>query len=177
MATVKWILDPTHSEIQFKIRHLMITNVTGSFGKFLAELETTDENFETAKVNFSADVDSITTNNEQRDAHLKSADFFEVAKHPKLLFVSTKIEKVSGEEYTLYGDMSFHGFTKNVKLKVEHGGLIKDPWGNTRTGFTVEGKISRKDFGLVWNAATEAGGVVVDDEVKLHSSVEFVKEA
>lgn len=177
MAAVKWILDPTHSEIQFKIRHLMITNVSGSFGKFSAEVETTEENFETAKINFSADVDSITTNNEQRDAHLKSADFFEIAKHPKLLFVSTKIERVTGEEYTLYGDISFHGITKSVKLKVEHGGLIKDPWGNTRTGFTIEGKISRKDFGLVWNAATEAGGVVVGDEVKLHASVEFVKEA
>ena len=177
MADIKWILDPTHSEIQFKIRHLMITNVSGSFGKFSAEVETTDENFETAKINFSADVDSITTNNEQRDAHLKSADFFEIAKHPKLLFVSTKMERVTGEEYTLYVDISFHGVTKSVKLKVEHGGLIKDPWGNTRTGFTIEGKISRKDFGLVWNAATEAGGVVVGDEVKLHASVEFVKEA
>lgn len=155
----------------------MITNVSGSFGKFSAEVETTDENFETAKINFSADVDSITTNNEQRDAHLKSADFFEIAKYPKLLFVSTKIERVTGEEYTLYGDISFHGVKKSVKLNVEHGGLIRDPWGNTRTGFTIEGKISRKDFGLVWNAATEAGGVVVGDEVKLHASVEFVKEA
>ncbi len=122
-------------------------------------------------------MDSITTNNEQRDAHLKSADFFESSKYPNLTFVSTKFERVTGEEYTLYGDISFHGVTKNVKLQVEHGGVIKDPWGNTRTGFTVEGKINRKDFGLVWNAATEAGGVVVGDEVKLHASVEFVKEA
>jgi len=177
MATTKWILDPTHSEVQFKIRHLMITHVTGSFGKFSADVETTDENFETAKINFSAEVDSITTNNEQRDGHLKSADFFEASKFPTLTFVSTKFERISGEEYQLSGDMSFHGITKNIKLHVEHGGVIKDPWGNTRTGFTVEGKINRKEFGLVWNAATEAGGLVVGEEVKIHVSVEFIKQA
>jgi polyisoprenoid-binding protein YceI len=177
MATTKWILDPTHSEIQFKIRHLMITHVTGSFGKFTADVETEDENFETAKINFKAEVDSITTNNEQRDAHLKSADFFESSKHPVLSFVSSKLEKISGEEYTLQGAMSFHGITKNITLHVEHGGVIKDPWGSTRTGFTIEGKLNRKDFGLVWNAATEAGGVVLSDEVKIHASAEFLKQA
>jgi polyisoprenoid-binding protein YceI len=177
MATIKWTLDPTHTEIQFKVRHLMITHVTGSFGKFTADLETEDEKFETAKVSFTAEVDSITTNNEQRDGHLKSADFFETSKYPALTFVSSKLERISGEEYTLHGAMSFHGVTKNIDLHVEHGGVIKDPWGNTRTGFTVEGKINRKDFGLVWNAATEAGGVVVSDEVKIHVSAEFVKQA
>ncbi len=177
MATTKWALDPTHAEIQFKIRHLMITNVTGSFGKFDASIETTDDNFDTSKISFSAEVDSLTTNNEQRDGHLKTADFFEAAKYPTLSFTSTRFEKVSGDDYTLYGDLSFHGVTKNIKLNVEHGGVIKDPWGMTRTGFTVEGKISRKDFGLTWNAATEAGGVVLGDDVKLHASVEFVKQA
>jgi len=178
MATSKWAIDPTHSEIQFKIRHLMITNVTGSFGKFDASVVTTDDNnFDTAKIRFSAEVDSITTNNEQRDGHLKSADFFETGKYPTLEFVSTKLEKKGEAEYNLFGDLTFHGITKNVKLQVEHGGVIKDPWGNTRTGFTVEGKINRKDFGLIWNAATEAGGVVVGEDVKLHASVEFVKEA
>lgn len=177
MATTKWILDPTHSEIQFKIRHLMITHVTGSFGKFTADVETEGENFETARISFTAEVDSITTNNEQRDGHLKSADFFESSKHPVLSFVSSKLEKISGEEYTLHGAMSFHGITKNITLQVEHGGVIKDPWGSTRTGFTVEGKINRKDFGLVWNAATEAGGVVLGEEVKIHASAEFVKQA
>jgi polyisoprenoid-binding protein YceI len=175
MATIKWVLDPTHTEIQFKVRHLMITTVTGAFGKFDASFETTDDNLETAKVNFSAEVDSITTNNEQRDGHLKSADFFEASEHPILTFVSTKLEKLSEEKYTLYGDLSFHGVTKNIKLNVEHGGVIKDPWGNTRTGFSLEGKISRKDFGLVWNAATETGGVVLSDEVKIHVNAEFVK--
>jgi polyisoprenoid-binding protein YceI len=177
MATTKWILDPTHSEIQFKVRHLMITHVTGSFGKFTADLETEGENFETAKVSFTAEVDSITTNNEQRDGHLKSVDFFETSKYPALTFVSSRLERISGEEYTLHGAMSFHGITKNITLRVEHGGVIKDPWGSTRTGFSVEGKINRKDFGLVWNAATEAGGVVLGDEVKIHASAEFVKQA
>src|SRR6266851_4074681 len=119
MATTKWIIDPTHAEIQFKIRHLMITNVTGSFGKFDAAVETTDDNFDTAKINFTADVDSITTNNEQRDGHLKSADFFEISKFPKLTFVSTKLEKVSENDYVLQGDISFHGVTKSIKLNVE----------------------------------------------------------
>jgi polyisoprenoid-binding protein YceI len=177
MATTKWTLDPAHAEIQFKVRHLMISHVTGSFGKFDAAIETTDENFDTAKISFSAEVDSITTNNEQRDGHLKSADFFESSKFPTLTFVSTKFEKVSGEEYVLYGDLTFHGVTKNVKLQVEHGGVIKDPWGNTRTGFTVEGKINRKDYGLVWNAATEAGGVVLGEDIKLHANVQFIKAA
>jgi polyisoprenoid-binding protein YceI len=177
MATTKWILDPTHSEIQFKVRHLMITHVTGSFGKFTADLETEGENFETAKVSFTADVDTITTNNEQRDGHLKSADFFETSKFPVLTFVSSRLERISGEEYSLHGAMSFHGITKNITLHVEHGGVIKDPWGSTRTGFSIEGKINRKDFGLVWNAATEAGGVVLSDEVKIHASAEFVKQA
>jgi polyisoprenoid-binding protein YceI len=177
MSNIKWNLDPAHAEVQFKVRHLMITTVTGSFGKFDASFETTGDNLETAKVNFSAQVDSITTNNEQRDAHLKSADFFEASKYPVLTFVSTNLERVSGEHYILYGDMSFHGITKNIKLNVEHGGVILDPWGNTRTGFTLEGKVSRKDFGLVWNAATEAGGVVVGDEVKIHVNAEFIKTA
>ena len=144
MAATKWILDPTHSEIQFKVRHLMISQVTGTFGKFSAEVVATDDNFDNAKISFSAEVDSITTNNEQRDGHLKSADFFEISKYPTLTFVSTKFEKVSGEEYNLSGDMTFHGVTKPIKLKVEHGGVIKDPWGNTRTGFSVEGKINVK---------------------------------
>jgi len=177
MATTKWVLDHAHTEIQFKIRHLMITNVTGSFGKFDATIETSDDDFEKSKIIFTAVVDSISTNNEQRDGHLKSADFFETGKYPTLSFTSTKFEKVSGEDYLLYGDLEFHGVTKNIKLNVEHGGVIKDPWGQTRTGFTLEGKINRRDFGLVWNTATEAGGFVLGDDVKIHASVQFVKQA
>jgi polyisoprenoid-binding protein YceI len=176
MASTKWTIDPTHSEIQFKIRHLMITNVTGSFGRFNAEVETTDQQFDTAKISFTAEVDSISTNNEQRDGHLKSADFFESAKYPVLSFVSTKLEKISAEEYALYGNLTMHGQTKPVKFNVEHGGVITDPWGKTRTGFTIDGKINRKEFGLEWNSATEAGGLVLGEDVKLHANAEFVKQ-
>jgi len=176
MATTKWIIDPTHSEIQFKIRHLMITNVTGSFGKFSAEIEGGDQDFSSSKISFTADVDSISTNNEQRDGHLKSADFFDITKNPTLTFISTKVDKVSDEEYTLYGDLTMHGVTKPIKLNVEHGGVITDPWGKTRTGFTIEGKINRKEFGLEWNSPTETGGFVLGDEVKLHANVQFVKQ-
>jgi polyisoprenoid-binding protein YceI len=176
MATTKWIIDPAHSEIQFKIRHLMITNVTGSFGKFNAEIESGDQDFSSSKINFTADVDSISTSNEQRDGHLKSADFFDTAKNPILSFVSTKLEKISNEEYTLYGNLTMHGVTKPVKLDVEHGGVITDPWGKTRTGFTIEGKINRKEFGLEWNSPTETGGFVLGDEVKLNANVQFVKQ-
>ena len=177
MASSKWIIDPTHSEIQFKIRHLMITNVTGSFGKFNAEIEWGDQDFSSSKISFTAEVDTISTNNEQRDGHLKSADFFDTAKNPTVTFVSTKLDKVSGEEYTLYGNLTMHGVTKPIKLNVEHGGVITDPWGHIRTGFTIEGKINRKEFGLEWNSPTETGGFVLGEEVKLHANAEFVKQA
>ena len=178
MAKVKWTLDPTHSEVQFKIKHLMIATVTGQFTKFDANVETDDEDFLTAKVVFTADVNSITTNNEQRDGHLKSADFFEAANYPQVRFVATKYENVDNDgSYELYGDLTIRDITKNIKLDVEFGGIIKDPWGNTRAGFTITGKINRKEFGLVWHVATEAGGVMVGDEVRIHAGVEFIKQA
>jgi len=169
-------MDPTHSEIQFKVRHLMITNVTGSFGRFAAEVETEGDDIETASIKFTAEIDSITTNNGQRDAHLKSADFFDAANYPELVFTGRGLKKIKEEEYELSGDLTIRGTKKPVKLKVEHGGIIKDPWGNTRTGFTVEGKINRKEFGLVWHATTETGGLVVADEVRMHASVEFIQD-
>lgn len=176
MATTKWNLDPTHSEITFKVRHMMISNVTGNFEKFSADVETEDDNFETAKINFSADIDSISTKNEQRDGHLKSPDFFDAATHPELTFVGTKLEKKNDEEYKLHGDLTIRGTTKPVTLDVEFGGMIKDPWGMIRAGFVIDGKINRKDYGLQWHAVTEAGGMVVSDEVKLHAAVEFTKQ-
>ena len=177
MTTTKWTLDPTHAEIQFKIRHMMVSTVTGSFGKFDATIETTDDNFETAKIAFSAEVDSITTNNAQRDGHLKSADFFEREKFPTLDFKSTKFEKVSGEQYTLYGDLTLRGVTKNIKLSVDHGGVVKDPYGFTRTGFSLEGKIDRRDFNVSYNGPLENGGLILGEEVKIHANVEFTKQA
>jgi polyisoprenoid-binding protein YceI len=177
MATTKWALDQTHAEIHFKIRHMMVSTVTGSFGKFNSTIETTDDNFETAKISFTAEIDSISTNNAQRDGHLKSGDFFEQSKYPTLSFKSTKFEKVSGEHYTLYGDLTLHGVTKNIKLTVEHGGVIKDPYGFTRTGFGIEGKIDRKDFNLSWNGPLDNGGVILSDEVKIQANIEFIKQA
>lgn len=175
MAKTKWNLDPTHSEVQFKVRHMMITNVTGSFGKFDASVETDGDDMTTAKIHFTADVDSISTNNEQRDGHLKSADFFDAANHPQVVFEGTKLEKKSEEAYKLHGNLTMRGVTKPITLDVEYGGMIKDPWGNTRAGFTVSGKINRKEYGLQWHAVTETGGLVVSDDVRLHVEVEFVK--
>jgi polyisoprenoid-binding protein YceI len=177
MAKVNWTLDPTHAEIQFKIRHLMITNVTGEFTKFNTEVQTEGEDFTTAKVVFTADVDSISTRNDQRDQHLKSGDFFDITKYPEIKFVTTKYENVDNDgSYEVYGDLTIRDITKNIKLDVEFGGIIKDPWGNTRAGFTITGKINRKDFGLHWNAATEAGGLVLGEDVKMHAELEFIKK-
>ena len=177
MATKKWVVDPMHSEIQFKVKHLMITNVTGSFDKFDVSAETEDEDFMKAKISFSADVDSISTGNEQRDAHLKSADFFDAANHPQIKFVATKYENVDNDgSYELYGDLTIRGITKNVKLDVEFGGVVKDPYGNTKAGFTINGKIKRKDFGLHWDAVTEAGGIVVSDEVRIMCEVQLIEQ-
>ena len=178
MATKTWALDPTHSEVQFKIKHLMITNVTGSFNIFTVSAQTEDEDFKKAKVNFTADVNSISTNNEQRDTHLKGADFFDAEKFPAIKFEATKSENVDSDgSYDLYGDLTIRDVTKTVKLSVEFGGVVKDPWGNTKAGFTINGKINRKDFGLTWNAVTEAGGVMVSEEVRLSAEIQLIEQA
>ncbi|WP_228235687.1 YceI family protein [Allomuricauda sp. M10] len=173
MSTTVWNLDPTHSELTFKVKHLMISNVKGSFTKFNAKIE--GEDFENAKITASVDADSIFTNNTDRDGHLKSADFFEVETFPVLKFESTSITKTDDGEYTLIGDLTIKGITKSVELDVEFGGFMKDPYGNEKAGFSFNGKINRKDFGLNWNAALETGGVLVSDEVKIAAEVQFVK--
>ena len=175
MATYK--IDAAHSEITFKVKHLMITNVTGNFNKFDATLESSKEDFTDAKISFEADVDSISTNNEQRDGHLKSEDFFAAEKFPKLSFVSTSFDKVSDDEYKLAGTLTLRGVSKPIELSVEYGGTATDPYGQVKSGFEISGKINRKDFGLVWTATTEAGGIVVSDEVKLNLAVQMIKQA
>jgi len=175
MSTYK--IDTTHSEVTFKVKHLMITNVTGSFTKFDATLEAAAADFSDAKISFEADVNSISTNNEQRDGHLKSEDFFAAEKFPKLSFVSSSFQKSNDTEYTLNGDLTIHGVTKPVQLAVEYGGTITDPYGQVKAGFEISGKISRKEFGLTWTATTEAGGIVVSDDVKLHLAVQMIKQA
>ncbi len=177
MATKNWVIDPTHSEVQFKIKHLMITNVTGSFNLFTADVQTEDEDFMRAKVAFTGQIDSISTRNEQRDAHLKSPDFFDAEKYPTLKFVATKFESVDNDgSYELYGDLTIRDITRNIKLGVEFGGVVQDAYGNTKAGFSINGKINRKDFGLVWNAVTEAGGVVVSDEVRLSCEIQLIEQ-
>lgn len=175
MATYK--IDAAHSEITFKVKHLMITNVSGNFSKFDATMESNTEDFSDAKILFEADVNSITTNNEQRDTHLKSADFFHAEQFPKITFQSTSLEKKQDNEYIMKGDLTIFGITKPVNLKVEHGGNVIDPYGQNKEGFEIEGKIKRSEFGLKWNALTEAGGTVVSDEVRLFLNVQMVKQA
>ena len=177
METTKWSIDPAHSEIHFKVKHLMITNVTGSLGTFSGTAETVGDNFENAKISFSADMASINTNAPDRDTHLRSADFFEVDKYPKLTFESTSMKKVSGDEYELTGNLTIKDVTRPITLKAESGGMNTDPWGNSKAGFSLNGKLNRKDFGLTWNAALETGGMLVGDEVKLLIEVQLVKAA
>ncbi len=177
MSTTKWVLDPTHSEIGFKVRHMMLTNVSGQFGEFTADAETEDEDFNTAKINFSAAIKSINTNNEQRDQHLQSPDFFDKDKYPAITFKSSSFVKQDEDTYKLEGDLTIKEVTKKVTLQVEFGGVSKDPWGNTKAGFSLSGKINREDFGLTWNAALETGGVLVSSDVKLHAEIQMVKQA
>lgn len=178
MATATtWAIDPTHSEVQFKIKHLVISTVTGSFKTFEGTVETENDGFEGAKIQFSADIDSIDTNMAQRDAHLKSADFFDAENFPKLSFVSSSFTQKDDENYVLTGDLTLRGVTKSVTLSATYGGQMVDFYGNTKAGFEISGKINRKDFGLNWSAVTEAGGVVVSDEVKLHINVQVAKQA
>ncbi len=173
---IKWKVDPAHSEFQFKVKHLMITTVTGYFKQFDLEVETETDDFNTTKkIEFTADIDSIDTNNPQRDEHLKSADFFNAEEHSQLKFIGKKYES-SGDEATLHGDLTIRGVTKPIKLHVEYGGIVVDPYGQTKAGFTVTGKISRKEFGLLWNAITEAGQVVASDEIRINCEVQLIKQ-
>ena len=174
---ITWKIDPVHSEILFKVKHLMITTVTGRFKNFELEVETENENFNSAsKILFTADINSISTNNEQRDTHLKSPDFFNAEQFGALRFEGRKYES-KGDEATLHGDLTIRDITKAIKLDVEFGGIVVDPYGQTKAGFTVTGKISRKEFGLMWNAVTEAGQVVVSDQIKIHAELQLVKQA
>lgn len=176
MSTTKWVLDPTHSEVTFKVKHMMFTNVTGKFEKFNVEATSNEEDFNGAQINFSADIDSVSTGNADRDNHLKSADFFDGAAFPAIKFVATKYEKGSGSD-KLTGDLTIRDITKSITLEVENGGVAKDPWGNLKAGFSISGKLNRKDWGLTWNAALETGGVLVSEEVKIACEIQLVKQA
>lgn len=177
METTKtlWKIDPAHSEIQFRVKHLVISTVTGNFKKFDATVETEGNSLEGAEIYFEAETSSVDTNNDQRNEHLRSDDFFNAEKFPKLTFKSTSFEKTGDDRYQLTGDLTIRDITKSIILEVVHGGTIQDPWGQTRAGFDVSGKINRKEFNLKWNAVTEAGTIVVADDVKLAMNVQFVQ--
>jgi polyisoprenoid-binding protein YceI len=177
IAPTKWVIDPLHSEVMFKVKHLVISTVTGSFSKFDGSVMTTGDSFENANINFEIDVDSIYTGQEQRDAHLKNADFFEAETFPKIIFQSTSFTKNGEDDYTLIGNLTMKGVTKEVILNAEYGGTEKDFHGNTKTGFEVSGTINRKEFGLSYNAITETGGLALGEKIKLSANVQLAKQA
>ncbi|MDF2455627.1 MAG: hypothetical protein K0R51_1620 [Cytophagaceae bacterium] len=166
----KWNLDTTHSEVGFKVKHLMINNVKGQFKSFNIELQSEGDDFNSSSISFTADVASIDTSNEQRDQHLQSAEFFDIEKYPQISFKSTRYDGS-----VLEGNLTIKDVTKAVKLEVDFGGIAKDPWGNTKAGFTITGKINRKDWGLNWNAALETGGVLVSEEVNIIAEIQLAK--
>lgn len=171
-----WAIDTAHSEIHFKVKHMMVSTVTGAFNEFEGTLNTENEGFDGAEISFSANIDSIHTNNAQRDAHLKSDDFFNAEQFPKLMFQSTAFTKKSDDKYELVGDLTIRDTTRSVTLDVEYNGTAVDPYQQTKAGFELSGKISRKDFGLTWNAVTEAGSVVVSNDIRLLMNIQLVKK-
>jgi polyisoprenoid-binding protein YceI len=178
MATAtKWAIDPMHSEVQFKVKHLVISTVTGFFKSFNGELDTVNDDFEDSEISFALDIDSIDTNQSQRDEHLKSAEFFDAAQYPQISFKSTSFKKTDDDEFELVGDLTIKGITKSVKLAAEYGGSTNDFYGNTKAGFEVSGKINRKDFGLVYDPVTEAGSVVLGEDIKLLINLQLAKQA
>ncbi len=174
-ATV-WAIDPSHSEVQFKVKHLMVSTVTGQFSQYEGKLDMVGNDFENAAISFSADIASISTGNEQRDTHLKSAEFFDVEQFPQLTFSSTGMKSTGNDTYALTGNLTMHGVTKPVTLKAEYGGQMQDFYGQTKAGFEVTGLLKRKEFGLTWDGVTEAGGVVVSDDVRLVMNIQVTKQ-
>lgn len=175
-AQGKWNLDRSHSSVKFNVQHLVISEVDGTFKIFDGSVNAPTADFNNATINFTVDVNSINTDDEKRDGHLKSDDFFNAEKYPKMTFTSTSFKKVSGNKYALEGNLTIRDVTKKVKFAVVYGGTVKDPWGNVKAGFKATGKINRKDFGLKWGAMTEAGGAVVGDEVEMEIRVEFAQQ-
>jgi polyisoprenoid-binding protein YceI len=175
MAKKTWAIDPLHSEIHFKVKHLVISTVTGTFKSFSGTAVSDGADFQNAKINFSINVDSIDTNQPQRDGHLKSGDFFETDKYPTIDFESTSFAKVKGDDFKLTGNLTMHGVTKPVELDVEYGGSEKDGYGNIKHGFEITGKINRKEFGLTYNSITEAGGLALGEDIKLIANIQVAE--
>ncbi|MDX2248405.1 MAG: YceI family protein [Bacteroidia bacterium] len=170
-----WAIDPAHTEVTFKVKHLVITTVTGTFSKFEGEVYADQDDFSDAEISFKIDVNSISTNNADRDGHLKSDDFFSAEKYSHLVFSNGKLSKNASGDYKLTGDLTIRDITKKVTLDVDYNGTVKDPWGNSKAGFEITGNINRKEFNLTWNAVTESGGLLVGEDVKLMISVQLAK--
>ncbi len=178
LTQTAWTIDPAHSEIGFKVKHLMVSTVRGRFREYEASIESTDDEMRITGIDFRMNAASIDTGNEQRDAHLRSADFFDAENFKDIRFTSRSYEKTGGEgKYALYGDLTMKGVTKPVRLEVEFSGVMKDPWGNEKAVFSINGKINRKDWGLNWNAALETGGVLVSDDVWINADVQLSKDS
>lgn len=175
MENSKWEIDPAHSVIQFHYKHLMIASLSGRFDEISGTVEAGD-NFENAKFTFSANINSINTNDEKRDAHLKSADFFDAEKFPTLSFTSTKFTKIGDQEFSLEGNLTIKDITQPITLSVKYGGTSKDPWGNIKAGFELKGKINRRDYGLTWNVQIEAGGTLVSEDIIIEANIELIKK-
>ncbi|HRP32533.1 MAG TPA: YceI family protein [Agriterribacter sp.] len=174
---IKWVSDPAHSEILFKVKHMMITNVKGEFNKFNITALTNGDDFNKGSVEVTIDAGSVFTNSADRDKHLRSVDFFDAENFKELKFKSTSITRLDDENFVLKGLLNIKGIEKEISLDVEFGGINKDPWGNMKAGFTISGKINRKDWKLNWNAALETGGVLVSDEVRINAEIQFMKAA
>ncbi|MEI6682473.1 MAG: YceI family protein [Bacteroidota bacterium] len=173
-SKTRWSIDQAHSELAFKVRHLRITSVRGSFRTFDASIYTRGKDFTTAEIDLWIDASSISTGDAKRDEHLKSADFFDVETHKQISFTSISIGKTDKEgNHEMWGELTMRGITKNVMLMVQFGGIVNDPWGNEKAGFTVTGKVNRSDWGLVWTTAMEAGGIMVGEEVSITCEVEL----
>lgn len=176
MSKSTWVLDPAHSEIGFKVKHLMITNIWGRFNSIEARIEDENDSFESASIHFKGEANSIDTHNEERDDHLKGGDFFDVVEYPELTFVSTKITKKEEGTYTIAGDLTLKGHTQSILLEAAYSVPTLDPWMQLKTGLSLHGKINRKDFGLVWNTSLETGGILVGDEVRIVGEMQFIKQ-
>lgn len=172
----KWTVDNMHSEIGFKVKHMMITNVSGNFSDFSADATTQGDDFSTAQFNFSAAINSINTGVADRDAHSKADDFFNAEVYPSMTFKSSEVVKKSDDEFKLIGDLTIRDTTKKVELDVDFGGIVVDPYGQTKAGLTISGKIKRSEFGLKWSAVTEAGSIVLSDDIRLNSEIQFIKQ-
>jgi polyisoprenoid-binding protein YceI len=172
-AQTTWNIDPSHSNVEFTVTHLVISEVSGTFTGFEGAMVSQNDDWSDSKISFTADIGSINTDNEKRDGHLKSGDFFDAENHPKLTFESTSFEKVNDKMYKMKGNLTMRGVTKPVELDVKYGGTVVDPWGNTKAGFKVMGAIDRFDYGLKWDAATEAGNLVVGEEVQLLCNIQL----